>query len=83
MWKNKINGKRYIGSSANLNRRFSEYFNINYLFKNKSMSICCALLKHGYSNFSLTILEYCEISELLTKEKYFFPSGAEGKILNS
>ena len=64
--------------AANLNRRFSEYFNVNYLFKNKSMSICCALLKHGYENFSLTIIEYCEISELLTKEKYFL---AERKLL--
>jgi len=35
------------------------------------MYICRALLKHGYSNFSLTIIEYCEVSELLTKEKYW------------
>ncbi len=35
------------------------------------MAICRALLKHGYSNFSLTILEYCEVYELLTKEKYY------------
>jgi group I intron endonuclease len=35
------------------------------------MAICCALLKHGYSNFSITILEYCEVSELLTREKYY------------
>jgi len=47
------------------------------------MTICCALLKDGYQNFSLTILEYFEVSELLTKEKYFFPSGAEGKILSA
>jgi len=71
MWKNSINGKRYIGSSDNLKRRFSEYFNENYLLRNQCMAICCALLKHGYSKFSLIILEYCEISELLTKEKYY------------
>ena len=35
------------------------------------MYICRAWLKHGYSNFSLTIIEYCEVSELLTKEKYW------------
>jgi group I intron endonuclease len=72
MWKNNLNKKRYIGSSKNLNRRFLEYFNVNYLLKNKSMYICCALLKHGYFNFSLTIIEYCEVSELLVREKYFW-----------
>ena len=45
------------------------------------MAICCAIKKHGYSNFSLTILEYCEPSKCLEREKYFFPSGAEGKII--
>ena len=71
MWKNSINGKRYIGSSENLNRRFSEYFNQNYLLRNKSMAICCALLKHGHSNFSLIILEYCLVADLLIREKHY------------
>jgi len=31
MFTNKTNEKRYIGSSDNLKRRFSEYFNDNYL----------------------------------------------------
>jgi group I intron endonuclease len=35
------------------------------------MYICRALLKYGYSNFSFTILEYCEVFELLTKKKYY------------
>ena len=30
------------------------------------MPICCALLKHGYSNFSLEIIGYYDSSELLT-----------------
>jgi predicted GIY-YIG superfamily endonuclease len=60
MFKNTINGKRYIGSSENLNRRLSEYFNINYLIRDNSMQICRVLKKHGYSNFSLTIIEYCD-----------------------
>jgi len=71
-WTNSTNGKRYIGSSDNLNRRFREYFNVNYLLKHQSMSICCALLKHGYFNFSLEILEYCEVSELLIREKHYW-----------
>lgn len=72
MWKNSINGKRYIGSSENLNRRFKEYFNINYLLKNNSMYICNSLIKHGYSNFSLIILEYCSPSKCLIREKHYW-----------
>lgn len=68
---NLINGNQYIGSSGSLKRRFDEYFRISSLEKSKCMPICCALLKHGYSNFSLEILEYCEVSELLIREKHY------------
>src|SRR5437588_3816993 len=70
MFQNTINGKRYIGSSDNLNRIFSAaaaYFNINHLLRNQSMAICSALIKHGYPNFSLIIVEYCEVAELLIR----------------
>jgi hypothetical protein len=30
-----------------------------------------ALLKYGYSNFSLEILEYCEEKDLLAREQYY------------
>jgi len=36
------------------------------------MPIHSALLKHGYHNFSLTILEFCDISSLVSREKHFF-----------
>ncbi len=68
---NLINGKKYIGSSENLRRRFMEYFNINNLMRAKYMVIYRAMLKYGYSSFKLEILEYCEVSELITREKYY------------
>jgi group I intron endonuclease len=71
-WINKVNGKSYVGSSNSLARRFREYFNLNYLERNKSMLICRALLKYGYSGFSLEILEYCELSERLERENHYF-----------
>jgi group I intron endonuclease len=71
MFKNKINGKKYIGSSENLKIRFLEYLNIHYLLRNTCMYICNALFKHGYSNFSLTILEYCEPEKCLEREGYY------------
>jgi len=35
------------------------------------MYICRALLKHGYDNFSLTIIEYCEPEKCLEREDYY------------
>nr|QBM31561.1 hypothetical protein [Arthrobotrys musiformis] len=72
MWTNKLNGKKYIGSSINLRRRLLQYYNVTRLLNEKSMPICVALLKHGYQNFSFTILEFCDIDNLLTREKHFF-----------
>jgi excinuclease UvrABC nuclease subunit len=39
MFKNLINGKRYIGSSVNLIIRFLQYLNTNYLLRNTCMNI--------------------------------------------
>jgi len=72
MFKNLKNGKCYIGSSENLRARFLKYFNTNYLLSNTSMYICRALFKDGYSNFSLTIIEYCEPSKCLIREKHYW-----------
>lgn len=72
MWTYLDNQKRYVGSSVNLRRRILEYYNINRLLKEPSMTISKALLKYGYSNFSLSILEFCEIKDLQKKEKYYF-----------
>ena len=54
-WKNIISGKTYIGSSKNLSTRFSQYFSLKTLGggTGKNSPINKALLKYGYSNFSL------------------------------
>ena len=72
MWKNNINNQKYIGSSENLRARFQKYFNQNHLLENTSMNICKALIKHGYSKFALTILEYCESDKCLIREKHYW-----------
>ncbi len=69
-WINNVNHKTYIGSSVNLTARFYVYFNLAKL-TNKKSNIYSALFKHGYSNFSLEILEYCEKTDVLSREQYF------------
>jgi group I intron endonuclease len=72
---NKLNGNFYIGSSVNLSRRFTNYFSLSYISKVKShLTISRALIKYGYSNFELEILEYCEVSNLLKREQFYIDS---------
>lgn len=73
-WNNLITGKSYIGSSISLSGRFNTYYSLSYLKKKveKGSSIIYnSLLKYGYSNFSLDILEYCEPSILIKREQYY------------
>ena len=72
MWTNKLNGKNYVGSSVDLRRRLLEYYNVNRLLNEGTMPINVALLKYGYTNFSLTILEICDNDLLMSREKHFF-----------
>ena len=73
-WINLVNGKSYIGSSVNLGKRLRCYFNLDWLEseinKNKS-KIYRALIKYGYSKFSLEILEYCEAEKCVEREQYY------------
>jgi group I intron endonuclease len=72
LWKNLINGKFYVGSSVNLGKRFSSYFSFNYITDPKNnMLINKALIKYGYSNFSLEILEYCDPAMVISREQFY------------
>ena len=73
-WTLKISGKSYIGSAIDLSGRFKNYYNLSYLEKetqkNNSM-IYRALLKYGYSDFKLDILEYCKPTVLIKREQHY------------
>lgn len=61
---NIINGKIYIDNSSNLKVRLKNYYNISFLeaeIKKIKSKIYRALLKYGYSKFTLEILEYCDL----------------------
>lgn len=81
---NLINEKSYVGSTVNLERRISEYLNplyINRNLKKGNSKIMNALLKYGYINFGLKILESIEFESnqskserkniILAKEQHF------------
>ena len=73
-WTSRESGKSYVGSSVDLKARLKNYFNISYLegeFKRNKSLIYRAILKHGYSGFSLDILEYCDVTALLEREQYY------------
>ena len=75
---NKVNGKKYVGQSVNIERRFSEHLRSGqpekYSHKNErdiNTPIHLAMQKYGIQCFSLTILEECEQSQLNERERYW------------
>jgi len=72
LWYNNKNGKFYIGSSVNLYNRLRVYFNPKTLNK-ENMLIYKAILKYGYENFTLMIIELVDLNDsVLEKEQYYF-----------
>lgn len=69
-WINKINGNAYIGSSVNIRVRMYTYYSLRSLAKS-NRPIDRALLKYGFSNFTLEILEYCDKDNVLEREQYY------------
>lgn len=76
-WVNNLNKKTYVGSGVNLAKRLAFYFLVqkectNLKIRGRGRShIYNALLKYGYSNFSIEILEYCEASKCIDREQYY------------
>jgi hypothetical protein len=62
----------YIGQSVNIWKRLINYFYLSYIKSKSSFIISRALIKYGYSNFFVTILEYCDKSDLIIREQYYF-----------
>lgn len=70
-WINNVNKKTYIGSSVNFTVRLYKYYSVKHLI-NHNTPIHNALLKYGYSNFTLEILEYCEGVNPVLREQFYF-----------
>lgn len=59
-----------MGSSTNLSVRFYTYYSLRSLAKS-NRPLERALLKYGFSNFSLEILDYCNPEDAIKKEQYY------------
>jgi group I intron endonuclease len=67
LWIHIESNKKYVGSAIDLSRRLRYYYSSSNL-KREDNYISRALICHGYSAFSLTILEYIDISNLSSDE---------------
>lgn len=54
----------------NFYARFYRYFNVKNL-RNTNMAIYSALIKHGFGNFELQILEYTNRENILQREQHY------------
>ena len=70
IWVNNVNGNKYVGSSVSLSVRMYTYYSLRSLAKS-NRPIDRALLKYGFSKFSLYILEYCTSENVLEREQYY------------
>lgn len=73
MWTNLVTLEIYIGSSINLYRRFVSYFSLAHISNpvRSNSIIHKALIKYGYFNFQLEIIEYCDPSACITLEQHY------------
>lgn len=68
---NKINGKRYVGSSVDIAGRLSNHFNREpRLYPDKEFYI--DIVNFGKENFSYEVLEECERDKLIEREQYYY-----------
>lgn len=76
LWYNKVSGKYYVGSSINLYKRLSRYYQKGYLkySTHYDLPIVRAITKYDLDNFILVILDYTDKSNIYTSEQYFIDS---------
>lgn len=73
---NKVNGKKYIGYSSNVKRRFKEHFDHAFYVKSNEYNTVKsnAIRKHGVENFELIILEEFDNEKEATNREEFYIS---------
>lgn len=68
---NSINNKKYIGSSKDLQQRLTSHKVQLKSNKHKNRILQNSVNKYGLDNFYYSILEFCNIENLLVREQYY------------
>jgi group I intron endonuclease len=66
--RNKLNGKRYVGSSRSIQKRWARHISMLNRNKHDNIKLQRAWLKYGESAFEFNVLEQCAHEELLERE---------------
>lgn len=66
---NRLNNKKYIGQSIDLNRRLKEHWNCHGIEHNSAIDL--AIEKYGAEYFVTEILEFCDTTQLNERESYW------------
>lgn len=68
---NTINNKLYIGKTINtIEKRFAEHIKQSKIPQAKKRPLYNAINKYGIENFTIEIVEECDIKEVNEREKY-------------
>lgn len=73
---NTINGKRYIGSSVNIGKRWKRHISQLELGTHHSVPLQRAWLKYGASAFHFGVIVICDKSELVSTEQIWLDSAS-------
>lgn len=68
---NLVNGKIYVGSAVNLNKRWKNHKVELRLDRHCNIYLQSAWNKYGEENFSFIVLEYCEREKLIEREQFW------------
>lgn len=74
---NKINGKRYVGSSVNIERRWSGHRHRLRKGVATNNILLSSWLKYGEGSFYFEIIEECSRSELIAREQFHIDQKSE------
>ena len=68
---NSVNNKIYIGSSIDINKRFYKHLWMLRKGIHDNIHLQNSFNQYGENSFNFSILEYCNISELVNRENFY------------
>lgn len=69
--RNLVNGKRYVGSAADLRKRFKNHRTDLNCGRHGNLHLRRAWAKYGTSSFTFEVLEVCQPNDLLRREQFW------------